>query len=203
MCTAGTSALSKARGSHHSLWQQSHSWGTDTAVVLPEAHAFIAVEMSHLICLRQWSSKGTRSEMETKQGNQSRIPPVPAKTGVRNGHFREQPQKYRKTLVSVVLWSWLNREAMTQKSMTKFPTVSVTWGSQHRRKLKIILQESTKLYITSSIEPSFTIFTPSDYDTPWLREKLAGNNGSPALFGIWFCPVLWRQKNYESLIIQK
>lgn len=72
-------------------------------------------------------------------------------------------------------------------------------GSQRRWGLRIILQESTSLCITVSVEVSFTIFTPRDYDIPWLEEQPANRwvkNGLHMLFGIWFYSILWRQKNY-------
>lgn len=53
--TPGTSALSQGRRQPPLPCGSSHAAGAQIQLlVLPEAHALAAVEMSHLICLRQW-----------------------------------------------------------------------------------------------------------------------------------------------------
>lgn len=125
----GTSALSEARRQPPLLCGSSHAVGAQIQLlVLPGAHPLAAV-MSHLICLQQWRevAQETRSEMKTKPwgiraGYHQHLPKQEFSMDISQSNLRN----YHKTVISVVLGSWLDREVMTQKSMTKFPTVSVT-----------------------------------------------------------------------------
>lgn len=185
------------------------------AVALPgHGHSYLLCQELVLLQLwRRWltphpletpegSSRGrSRSEMQTKCGKSDQDPA----SSCRNGNLQ---WAFRRAALQVVMRPYRCSPAISAGQRRDDTEINdkaphniscIRSCSQHRGKLKILLQESTSLCITIRAEASFTIFTPCDYDTPWLGEQPANrwvNNGLHMLFGIWFYPVLWRQKTY-------
>lgn len=155
------------------VWLQSCSWVTDTATCLARSACTCSWGEDSSLSLHLFETVGRNSRREKQKrdedktmGCQTRIQPAPPKTGECREWFGKQPYKWQWDHISAFLLSWLNREAIRQKSMAKLPMMSVVLDQVHS------IYESWGSFcrnIMVSAEDRFTVFTPCDYIL-WLGE---------------------------------